>query len=516
MLDMQILDCTLRDGGYYTNWDFPPFLVDTYINAFNQLPVEYLEIGYRSKPMPDYLGEFFYCPLYLLEHLSNQSNKKLAIILNEKDIRANDAKVLLSPCKPYISMVRLAVDPKNFVRALKLGEAVKSLGFELSFNVMYMSEWDKHPELIDNLIQLEGLADYLYMVDSFGGVYPEDVSKTVKLIRQKTNIPLGFHGHNNIELGLINTLTAIEEGVNIVDATITGMGRGAGNLKMELLLTVLNAKGHVEFDFNALSKVTDNFTSLQKDYEWGTNLPYMVSGAHSLPQKQVMAWVTKRFYSFNSILRALSNQSKGLKDNQQLLQINFDKENTFDTVLIVGGGPSAVQHAIGIEELLKRSDKPVIIHASSRNAMSYAHLSYEQYYCLVGNEGHRMEEVFHDTSNIKGKCILPPYPRKMGTYIPSNLENQAYELPKVDFTDKFTDTHLSLALQTAMELGIRKVYFIGYDGYPNGTSNSREQEVLRENEYLFVKAKEAGVECISLAPSVYDNLKKGSLYALIS
>jgi 4-hydroxy 2-oxovalerate aldolase len=513
---MKILDCTLRDGGYYTNWDFPPTLVDTYIGAFNQLPVEYLEIGYRSNPMLKYLGEFFYSPLHVLERLSAQSNKKLVIILNEKDVRAADAEFLLTPCKPYITMIRLAVDPKNFVRALELGKAVKSLGFELSFNVMYMSNWNKHPELMENLHQLEGLADYLYTVDSFGGVYPEDVRQTIRLIRKKTTTPLGFHGHNNLELGLINTLTAIEEGVDIVDATITGMGRGAGNLKMELLLTVLSAKGIVDFDFNALSKVTDSFTALQNDYGWGTNLPYMVSGAHSLPQKQVMSWVTKRFYSFNSILRALSNQSKGLKDNQQLPKINFAGVSNYDTALIVGGGPSAVQHAIGVEELLKRADKPVIIHASSRNAMSYAHLDHDQYFCLVGNEGHRMEEVFHDTAKVEGKCILPPYPRQMGTYIPSNLENQAYELPKVDFTDKLTDTHLSLALQTAKELNFKKVYLIGYDGYPNGTANSREQEVFRENEYLFIKAKEARLECISLAPSIYENLEVESVYSLIS
>lgn len=514
---MKLLDCTLRDGGYYTNWDFPSTLVDTYVDAFNQLPVEYLEIGYRSKPIPEYLGEFFYCPVHVLKRLSARSNKKLVIILNEKDVSAEDATVLLSPCLPYIDMIRLAVDPENFVRALKLGKAVKGLGFALSFNVMYMSDWGKYPELMDNLHQLEGLVDYLYMVDSFGGIYPKDVQQTIRLIREKTTTPLGFHGHNNLELSLINTLTAIEEGVEIVDATITGMGRGAGNLKMELLLTVLNAKGQADFDFNALSKVTDSFAALQKDYGWGTNLPYMVSGAHSLPQKQVMAWVTKRFYSFNSILRALSNQSKGLKDNQKLPQIYFGPEQAYDTALIVGGGPSAVYHAEGVEELLKRSNKPVVIHASSRNAMSYAHLSHDQYFCLVGNEGHRMEEVFHDDiSRVKCKCILPPYPRKMGTYIPSNLKNQAYELPKIDFTDKLTNTHLSLALQTARELGFKQVFFIGYDGYPNGTSSSKEQEVLRENEYLFSQAREKGMECISLAPSVYENLKVGSLYALIS
>src|SRR5690554_2359493 len=108
---MKILDCTLRDGGYYTNWDFNTDLVRNYFDSFNRLPVEYLEIGYRSNPMSSYLGEYFYCPPYLLEEVKPMSDKKLVIILNEKDVRAEHAKDLLEPCVGYIDMVRMAIDP---------------------------------------------------------------------------------------------------------------------------------------------------------------------------------------------------------------------------------------------------------------------------------------------------------------------------------------------------------------------------------------------------------------------
>src|SRR5690606_25454886 len=77
MLKTKILDCTLRDGGYYTNWDFDHNLVKTYFDSLNNLPIEFLEIGYRSNPMKTYLGEFFYCPQYLLEECKENSNKKL-------------------------------------------------------------------------------------------------------------------------------------------------------------------------------------------------------------------------------------------------------------------------------------------------------------------------------------------------------------------------------------------------------------------------------------------------------
>lgn len=515
MKKFQLLDCTLRDGGYYTNWDFDSGSVSTYIEAFNHLPVDYLEIGYRSNPLKGYLGEYFYLPEYVLKRIRDQSNKKLAVILNEKDVRADDAESLLTLCKPYIDLVRIAVAPDNFERALKLGEAVKKLGFEVSFNVMYMSEWENKPELMTLIPNVNGIVDYFYLVDSFGGVFPDDVKKSMDLIRSRTDVKLGFHGHNNLEMALSNTLTAIDEGIDIVDATVAGMGRGAGNLKMELLLTVLNVHGKVDFEYNWLSKVTDVFSDLQKQYEWGTNLPYMVSGANSISQKQVMEWVNKRFYSFNSIIRALSNQSKGIQDNQKLPKLKLD-EKKYNKALIIGGGPTAVRHARAINELLRNNPGMVVIHASSKNALNFQNIKNDQYFCLVGNEGYRLESVFNKRE-VKGRCILPPFPRKMGTYIPEVLTNQAYELTEVNFTDRYSDSHTALALQTALDLKVEDIYVVGYDSYNESRMGDKEVELVTENEYLFEKgALKIKGDIQSITPTKYSKLTQSNIYSLLS
>ena len=118
----------------------------------------------------------------------------------------------------------------------------------------------------------------------------------------------------------------------------------------------------IVFDFNALSKVVDEFTELQKKYDWGTNLPYMVSGANSLPQKQVMEWVSKRFYSFNSIIRALANQSKGLDDSRQLPKFDVGKEKKYKSALIVGGGPSVIHSSEAVHQFLTDQPDLVVIH----------------------------------------------------------------------------------------------------------------------------------------------------------
>lgn len=510
---MKILDCTLRDGGYYTNWDFDRKLVNTYIEACNALPIDYLEVGYRSITLEGYSGEYFYLPLYVMERLKAKSNKKLVVILNEKDIKPEHVFKLLSPCLGLINLVRLAIDPKQFGRALKLAAAVKAMGFEVGFNVMYMSKWQEQKDFLKLLTEIRGIADYFYMVDSYGGVYPQDVKNTIKLVKSYVNdVPLGFHGHNNMELALINTLTAIEEGCEIVDATITGMGRGAGNLKTELLLTALNAQNKIDVDFNPLSKVVDSFSKLQKSYEWGTNLPYMVSGAHSLPQKDVMDWVGKRYYSFNSIIRALQNQAKGEEDNTKL---NLVPSKSFTKALLVGGGSSVGEHTEALIKFLSMNQDMLILHASSKNALSFSDLLNDQVFCLVGNEGHRMEEIFNKQIPRNSTCILPSYPRKMGTYIPENLKINSFELSNSTLFDPYSDSHTAIALQTLLSYNVKEVIVIGYDGYNSGVSDSKSMELFQENKFMFDIVKRNNLfDMKTITPSAY-GLNQVSIYSFL-
>lgn len=297
----KILDCTLRDGGYYTNWDFSSEVVDSYIQAMNQLPIDYLEVGYRNNPSKEYLGKFGYSPISVLKHLRKTCTKKLVVMLNEKGTHPADMVHLLQPIIGLVDMVRIAIDPNNFDRALVLAQSVKPMGFEVGFNVMYMSKWGDYDDFYNKLNRLDGIIDLFCMVDSFGGVTPKDVREIFQVVKSNISCSIGFHGHNNLQMGLINTLTAIDCGIDYVDATILGMGRGAGNLNMELLLTYLNKKG-LDVDFNVLGDVITTFQPLYEQHKWGTNLPYMISGANSIPQKEVMEWATNRTYILTALL----------------------------------------------------------------------------------------------------------------------------------------------------------------------------------------------------------------------
>lgn len=512
---MKILDCTFRDGGYYTNWDFNPNVVDTYLASINNLPIEYIEIGYRSAVKKGYYGEFFYCPTSTLKRIRKSTDKKIAILIDEKDTDYDLVGKLLEPCFGVIDMVRIAVAPERLSRSVTLAKQIKAFGFEVGFNVMYMSNWEFDTQFIDTLKSLEGVADYFYMVDSYGGVFPNDVKEICQKLKQETQLKLGFHGHNNLELGLINTITAIENGAELVDVTVAGMGRGAGNLSTELLLTVLASKGLIaEFNFDELSKLVEPFYKLKEEYKWGTNLPYIFSGANSMPQKEVMEWVGKRYYSFNSIVRALSNQSKGLRDNRQLPKYHFN-DKKIEKVIVIGGGDSATKHAAALKQYLTNNPDIPIIHASSKNALITQDLPNTQFYCLIGNEGVRMEDVFSKKLPANAICILPPFPRKMGTYIPKAVLAQSYELPEFNFNPNYIDSLSAVAMQFAIELKASHVELIGYDGYAGLNIGIKEQDLLKENAEIFKDAKRMGLNIYSLSETNYKGLDVISIYALL-
>lgn len=510
---MKILDCTLRDGGYYTNWDFDTKTVDEYVLAMNQLPIDYLEVGYRNNPDKTYLGKFGYTPVSVLKRLRELSTKKLVVMLNEKTTKPEDLDSLLDPIKGLADMIRIAIDPKNFDRAVVLAKAVKEKGLKVGFNVMYMSKWQTEYEgFLDKLPMINGVADLFCMVDSFGGITPQEVTRIYKEVRSKTTCLIGFHGHNNLQLGLINTITCINLGIDYVDATILGMGRGAGNLNMELLLTYLNAHEGLPVDFNVLGDVISAFTPLYEKYQWGTNLPYMLAGANKIPQKEVMDLVTNRVYSFDSIVRGLQNRKENLKDNAQYPKFEPKK---FGNVIIIGGGHTPLNHIDGIKSYIHTLDSVALVFATARHAKLFLDVYVPQFYCLIGREAKRLKANV-SAEQYKGTCVLPPYPRKLGTDVPDYAEHSTFELSSIDFTEHFQDSCTTLAIQTALNMCSGNIFVVGYDGYPSSVLSEKEVALTNENMILFRDyEKSQGVKMISLTPSLYPELEVKSVYQFI-
>lgn len=502
---MKILDCTLRDGGYYTHWDFNKDLVRLYLETMAQMPVDYIELGYRSIPQAAYEGEYCYLPIDTLRFCKLYSkDKKLCVMVNSKDVDDKTIVDLLSPCCGYIDMVRIATKPTELNKAHSLAGVIKKMGFTVCLNVMYMSTWKQINGFYDDLLQLDRVVDYMCMVDSYGSILPDEIPAIIEKVHQHTSIPLCFHGHQNMELAFANTLKAIDCGCQIVDSTITGMGRGAGNLKTELLLTYLSSKGQ-EVPFHLLNMLVDEFEELRNKYGWGVNIPYMISGSYSLPQKDIMEWMSRRRYSVTSIVQTLQNRTLGNK----ALQFESLETSPEKCCLVIGGGDSVAVHLEAIQSfILKNKDSINIIFSSTKHLSLFDFIpsNIQRYICLVGSEGRRLQKYdIHTREN--DIYVVNSVACQMDTYIPPFAVENTRQLPLHISTSEYPDSPLFISLSIATG---KEINLVGFDGYVNIDEEAynlmHENQMILDNHIGDVK---------SLLPTRYNNLKVESIYTMI-
>lgn len=285
-LSWDLLDCTLRDGGYYTKWDFDPDFVSQYIEGMCAAKVKYIEIGYRSPPQEAYFGEYFFLTTPTLSRISKLLEAgrvkyshvpQVAIMLDAKRCTPKLVPSLLKGCSDIVKIVRMAVAPNDLDHAVELAKVIKREGYDVAVNLMYISRHISDMNLLDLVEKNRDFVDILNLVDSYGSSSPKQIGDCMKMWRERfprgSGIILGYHGHNNLSLAFANALTAIENGAEIIDATVTGMGRGAGNLQTEIALV------HREFrDWSVMGIVVEELERMQASFGWGVKLPYILSG----------------------------------------------------------------------------------------------------------------------------------------------------------------------------------------------------------------------------------------------
>ncbi|MDR4497470.1 MAG: aldolase catalytic domain-containing protein [Candidatus Scalindua sp.] len=280
---IKVLDCSIRDGGLINNYQFTMDFVKAIYRASCDSGIDYIEIGKKLCESDEYTrekyGRWNFCDEEDLKQVVSshkcENPPVLAVML---DVDRVDVKSLLPADQSVVGMVRIACYVPDIDKGLDLVKRTKDLGYETTINIMASSAVIE-TELIEALQQVNEATevDYLYLVDSYGAFYSEQVTSYLKLYKEHApNKELGFHAHNNQQLAFSNTQQAIIDGVNLLDATINGIGRGAGNCNLELLLNFLK---NPKFDVRPIYKVIqEHMVPLRKKIEWGFNDIYGISG----------------------------------------------------------------------------------------------------------------------------------------------------------------------------------------------------------------------------------------------
>lgn len=280
---IKVLDCTIRDGGLINNYQFSQDFLNAIYRAACEAHVDIFEIGKKLCESNEFTrekyGKWNFCDeddiKQVVQSYECENPPLIAVMF---DVGRVDVSTLLPADQSVIGMVRTACYVVDIDKGLDLAKRSKDLGYETTINIMASSAAIES-ELIEALQQVNKTpeVDYLYLVDSFGAFYSEQVTSYLKLYREHApDKELGFHAHNNQQLAFANTQQAIIDGVNLLDATVNGIGRGAGNCNLELLVSFLK---NPKFDVRPIYKVIqEHMIPLRREIEWGYNDIYGISG----------------------------------------------------------------------------------------------------------------------------------------------------------------------------------------------------------------------------------------------
>jgi 4-hydroxy 2-oxovalerate aldolase len=288
--EIKVIDCTVRDGGLMNKWQFDDKFVRHVYQALTAAGIDYMEIGYLSSEKAFARGEYGpwrFCADEDLRRIVGESERKIKLSamadigrIEEEDIPPKE--------KSSLDMVRVACYVHQIDSAIALAHHCREKGYETTINLMAVSTVGLRDlqEALDDLSKCR--VPIIYLVDSFGAFYSEDVDTLAKkYIENLTGKTIGIHCHNNQQLAFANTIAGIIAGVNYLDGSLYGIGRGAGNCPLELLVSFLkNPKFRVR---PLVDCIEEQIFPWREKFDWGYSVPYMVTGVLNQHPRAAMA-----------------------------------------------------------------------------------------------------------------------------------------------------------------------------------------------------------------------------------
>ncbi len=282
--DIKVVDATLRDGGLVNDFKFTDEFVKQLYLTNIKAGVDYMELGYKADKemfsVDDY-GPWKFCDDdYILKVIGDNKDTDLKLAVMADVGRCNYKQDIKNRSESPIDLIRVATYINTIPAAIDVIEDAKNKGYEVSCNIMAISNAQEGDIKVALDMICQSSADCIYIVDSFGSMYPEQLARLCDLyvsVAQKYGKKVGIHAHNNQQLAFANTIEAVGDGVDWLDATYSGMGRGAGNCYMENLLGFLR---NPKYNLFPVIKFIEKYIVPLKEsgVVWGYDLQYLMTG----------------------------------------------------------------------------------------------------------------------------------------------------------------------------------------------------------------------------------------------
>jgi 4-hydroxy 2-oxovalerate aldolase len=531
---IKILDCTLRDGGYYNNWDFDHELVELYLKSMKEASIDVIEIGFRSPPKKSFMGPYLYSLDDHLESIPLPQDILIGVMINAKEYLKGPESPkeminkLFQPCDMSpVGLVRIAINFDQVMEADVLASHLKEMGYQVGLNMMQShGKEEQQYRHVARQISEWGSVDVLYFADSLGNMNPSHIKHICKTLLSIWQGPFGIHTHNNKDLALINSLTALENGVTWCDATVTGMGRGAGNVSTESLLMETVYMGLHPGNAQTLTNCVEQFGALKQSHKWGPNPYYHYAANHNIHPTFVQTLINDPRYKsdeikviLNSLAEKPSTSFSEVALSDSVYRVESDStKGTWDAtgwlegrnVLFIGAGPSVKKHSHAIINYIKKHKPAVLflninnhIPASLVDGTVVAHESrflfdFSHYHKL----GHPLimpSALLNNEQKSQLKCV------RVFDYGLS-VKNETFEIEATGCVLQWP-LAFAYALAIATQAKAIEIQMVGFDGYE--AKDPRQEEM---NDILASYAQNPDhLSLKSLTPTNYP-IRQGSVY----
>ena len=339
-LSCEIIDCTLRDGGYYNNWNFSKKLIDEYLFTLSKTKINNIEIGFLTIPYDSTKGITANCDKSFFNTIKIPNSMNIGIMINATDFltdKLNDKEIfniLDNIPKSKVKFIRIACHFKHLFKIKKYFKFLKKSGFKMFLNIMQISDIPDG-DIKKVCKDYKKLADVIYFADSFGSLNDKQFKTIIKKFKKNTEVELGIHAHDNMGKALSNTISAYKNSVYWLDSTLVGMGRGPGNTKTENLVKfIFGAKNSTTIQ---ISKIIPKFKLLKNIYNWGTNKFYWLAGKHKIHPTYIQMLLSDNRYKefdFKKIILNLKKfDARKFNPNTLFLAMNFFQKKDIKKII---------------------------------------------------------------------------------------------------------------------------------------------------------------------------------------
>lgn len=480
-MKIKILDCTLRDGGYINNWEFKNSQIEKILDSLTKSGVDIIECGYLdNKKYKDQDSTMFENTQKLDKFLKKiKTNFQKVVMINHGDY---DVKTLPTKKDTLVNGIRLAFHKEKLDLALDEAKIIISLGYKVYFQPMVTKNYTDL-EFLSMIEKVNILNPYaFYIVDSFGSMTLDEFNRYLILADSNlvSDISLGYHSHNNMQLAFSNAISMCNLNIKrdlIVDASIYGIGRGAGNLNTELIADYLNKTFDKIYDTLPLLEIIDAFlNSLMKKNSWGFSPAQFLSASFNCHPNYATYLINKNtnhIVGIKKILEKLPNGKKSSFDKELVEKIYVDfivepktklknnlKLSTTKKVLLIASGKSVSKYKDIVNSKINRDDYI---------AISLNHISeFETDFTLFTNQK-RFDE-FSSRLDLSKTIITN------NVYTSLDIHS-VLDFKELAFTDKKLIVNVAVvAINYLVSIGFEEVKVAGLDGYQQSFDNYNYEE----------------------------------------